>query len=584
MPLDMMTSVAALVTSRPLIVLYIRFSDPSQMAGISEDRQQYHADALAEKTGKQIDLVYIDRGASGYHETHMKNEYGRLHRDIESGKIPTGSEIWVESLDRLSRADPVMASHRRTTLLVAGMTIVLTPDGKRISRFGEHAVSDLFSATGHEVGNHQASKDKSERMKRSHDNRRGTDSAIMPSWIVKERDVQSVTTIRSGKQITRTQAVVIGKRVDPVKEAILRRLGCDILLKMGFDTAATLLNREGIPTMNGRKLGRTEAVWDAASIRSIFMDRKVLGLQEICHYENGKKVRTGQYVATYPAIMTEMEYFTLWNTIRARQKGTWMADGRKTGQMTNIFGALAKCAECGNRMVAQTRGRGTHYYFVCSMAKAGKCKARKYHRLDAIESAALGMLAEVAISNAEVPADDPAHDLVPLLDAARMEAAKLKARRDSSNDTWHDHKADTEKRQDFERHDGQWRESQAAVTKLEHQIATLRTATPAVEVFEGVRQLLADMATQTPSQSEPERIAIRQKIASALPQIVKSLTFDPFGNFVVQMVPGLSADARHQWCVAVHGATAAMGVGLTGAPFQVAGRDASAQTVTMSKS
>lgn len=581
MPLDMMTTTAALV--RPLIVLYIRFSDPSQMAGISEDRQQHHADALSERTGKKIDLVYIDRGASGYHETHMKNEYGRLHRDIESGKIPTGSEIWVESLDRLSRADPVMASHRRTTLLVAGMTIVLTPDGKRISRFGEHAVSDLFSATGHEVGNHQASKDKSERMKRSHDNRRGTDSAIMPSWIIKERDVQSVTTVKSGKTITRTQAVVIGKSVDPVKEAILRRLGCDILLKMGFDTAATLLNREGIPTMNGRKLGRTEAVWDAASIRSIFMDRKVLGEQEICHYENRKKIRTKQYVATYPAIMSETEYFTLWNTIRERQKGTWMADARKTGQMTNLFGALAKCSECGNRMVAQTRGRGTHYYFVCSMAKAGKCKARKYHRLDAIESAALGMLGEVALSNAAIPVDDPAANLVPLLDAARMGCAKLKARRDSSNDAWHDDKTDTEKRGDFERHDGQYRESQAAVTKLEHQIAALRTAKPAVEVFGQVRRLLADMDAQTPSQTEPERIAIRQKIAAALPAIVKSLTFDPFGNFVVQMVPGLSQEAFYQWRVAVHGATAAMGAGLTGAPFQVASHGTSARTVRMIK-
>jgi len=51
-----------------------------------------------------------DEGLSAYHQKHIKSgALGVFLEAILAGKIPAGSVLIVEGLDRLSRAEPLLA-------------------------------------------------------------------------------------------------------------------------------------------------------------------------------------------------------------------------------------------------------------------------------------------------------------------------------------------------------------------------------------------------------------------------------------------------------------------------------------------
>jgi hypothetical protein len=238
----------------------------------------------------------------------------------------------------------------------------------------------------------------------------------------------------------------------------------------------------------------------------------------------------------YPAVMTEAEFFRLHEVIKARKRGS-SADGRKLGQVTNLFGNLARCELCGNRMTVQTRGKGYHLYFACSMGKLKKCEASKYHRLDAIEAGVLSWLATAAVGSMSKPADDPAKIMMDELEICQMEAARLETRRNNANDELMDDRNDPAKRRDYDRHHANWQEKLSQVRRLESAIAAKRNEKPASEEFEAMRRLVTGLN----GLPEAKRIETRSMIAGALPAIVKALTFDPTGNMTLTTVDDLPA-------------------------------------------
>lgn len=124
-------------SNKGLVYSYLRFSDPKQSAGGSTDRQLAYAAKWAAEHGLALDtrLSLRDEGLSAYHQQHIKTgALGVFLRAVEDGRVPAGSVLIVEGLDRLSRAEPLQAQAQLGQIVNAGITVVTASDGKTYSR------------------------------------------------------------------------------------------------------------------------------------------------------------------------------------------------------------------------------------------------------------------------------------------------------------------------------------------------------------------------------------------------------------------------------------------------------------------
>jgi DNA invertase Pin-like site-specific DNA recombinase len=110
---------------------YKRFSSPKQARGDSIRRQTEFEQRVIEMMGLVFDdsIDLTDRGVSGYRGDSAK--FGALAeflRRVESGRIPKGSVLLVENIDRLSRENVLDAFHLFSGIIRSGITIVTAND------------------------------------------------------------------------------------------------------------------------------------------------------------------------------------------------------------------------------------------------------------------------------------------------------------------------------------------------------------------------------------------------------------------------------------------------------------------------
>ncbi|WP_322092776.1 recombinase family protein [Paraburkholderia bannensis] len=155
----------------PRVYSYIRFSSPSQADGTSIERQSEYAADWAVKNGYKLDdtLTLRDEGLSAYHQRHIeRGALGTFLKAIEDGHVPPGSILIVESLDRLSRAEPIIAQNLLTSIVLAGIEVVTASDNTRYSRETVKANPGiLFMALGSMLRANNESETKSDRIKRA---------------------------------------------------------------------------------------------------------------------------------------------------------------------------------------------------------------------------------------------------------------------------------------------------------------------------------------------------------------------------------------------------------------------------------
>lgn len=148
---------------------YLRFSDPKQAAGSSADRQIAYAQRWAADRGMVLDesLSLRDEGLSAYHQRHItQGALGVFLLAIEEGKIAPGSVLVVEGLDRLSRAEPVLAQAQLAQIVNAGITVVTASDGREYNRASLKAQPmDLVYSLLVMIRAHEESDTKSKRVK-----------------------------------------------------------------------------------------------------------------------------------------------------------------------------------------------------------------------------------------------------------------------------------------------------------------------------------------------------------------------------------------------------------------------------------
>ena len=109
---------------------YIRFSTPEQRKGDSVRRQTDAAQGWCERNNVRLDTstTFRDLGKSAYLGEHRKNPdrhaLAAVLKMVEEGRIPRGSHLIIESLDRLTREHVRAGLMLLLGLIEAGIRIV----------------------------------------------------------------------------------------------------------------------------------------------------------------------------------------------------------------------------------------------------------------------------------------------------------------------------------------------------------------------------------------------------------------------------------------------------------------------------
>src|SRR5664279_1857739 len=119
----------------PVGYSYARFSRAEQSQGDSLRRQLERTRNFAAELGVTLDETLTDLGVSAYRgKNRIEGALGEFHRRVQSGQIERGSYLFIESLDRMSREEVIVALQPFLTLIEAGIIIATVADRQTYSR------------------------------------------------------------------------------------------------------------------------------------------------------------------------------------------------------------------------------------------------------------------------------------------------------------------------------------------------------------------------------------------------------------------------------------------------------------------
>src|SRR3981081_1131127 len=119
---------------RPKAFSYIRMSTDIQLKGDSLRRQRVASKLYAEMHGLDLveDFDLHDIGVSAFKGKNIASgAFGRFLTAVREGRIEKGSYLLVESFDRMSRQEPIVALQPFMDIVNNGVVLV-TLDDKRV--------------------------------------------------------------------------------------------------------------------------------------------------------------------------------------------------------------------------------------------------------------------------------------------------------------------------------------------------------------------------------------------------------------------------------------------------------------------
>lgn len=360
---------------------YIRFSTPEQSKGDSLRRQLELSESYAREHGLILDNMR-DLGLSAFKGEHRTKgtALGRFLTLVKEGKIPKGSTLLVESLDRLSREQVSDAYDQFRNIIKAGVRIVTLCDGMEYTResvdanIGQLMISLVIMSRANEE-----SATKSKRLKASWNNKRENIgqrkiTARAPAWLELSADKTVFNAI-------------------PERAEIIRRIFMDKLGGKGTRLIALELNHQKawLPNVQKRNGGLPE--WRESYIQKILRSSAVIGEyqpHQLVTDSEGKTTRQpiGESIKGYfPAVVSEKIFYSV--QTRLQQDVTRAGNGGgRNGTISNLFGHIAKCGYCGSSVAYINKGKSPKggSYLVCDAARrhVSNCN-RNYIRYDEFE-------------------------------------------------------------------------------------------------------------------------------------------------------------------------------------------------------
>jgi DNA invertase Pin-like site-specific DNA recombinase len=297
-------------------------------------------------------LSCLDAGRSAYHGRHRddKAALGRFLEYVREGRVPRGSYLVIENLDRLSREDERTALRLWLDILDAGINIVqLHPE--TVFRHERSEMVDIIRAIIELSRGHSESRMKSVRSLANWDkavrqareeNRRIT--RRLPSWV----------------EWTETGLALVSERATVV---------CRIfeLARAGFGMASIVkkLNVEKVPAFGdrvadgngghrkaeGQRLGCGQ--WRTSYVRQILCDRRATGQYQPRDSRDQPK---GDAIPNYyPRAVSDEDFYAARAAVAGRKIAGQNRQGRIGDGVANLFGGLLRHARDGSTFYAATR-------------------------------------------------------------------------------------------------------------------------------------------------------------------------------------------------------------------------------------
>lgn len=409
--------------NKGLVYSYLRFSDPKQSAGGSTDRQIAYAAKWAAEHNLELDtrLSLRDEGLSAYHQQHVKSgALGVFLRAVEDGRVPHGSVLIVEGLDRLSRAEPLQAQAQLAQIVNAGITVVTASDGKTYSRQRlKDNPMDLVYSLLVMIRAHEESDTKSKRVKASV-------RRLCEKWI----DGSYRGPINQGHDPSWIQKTEDGWAIDQDRgKAVLRMLE---LYKTGYGgkRIVEILDEEGLHLYSTSQFNVSTQVY------------RIIKLQQLAGHKP-IKVDDDEYLLRdyYPALITEADWAELQRI--ANENGRRRVSGELPHIITGL--GITKCGYCGRPMSGQNlaskprlpdgRIRDGYRRLLCASASAYAegCPVPGSTSVAPVERAIMSFCSDIVNLQSLYGSDRSAAPRKRVLDA-RQEIEAIKAQLDKLTD------------------------------------------------------------------------------------------------------------------------------------------------------
>jgi DNA invertase Pin-like site-specific DNA recombinase len=333
---------------------YIRFSRGTQAKGNSTDRQLEIAPRVARDKGWELDgnLSIADLGLSAFKKANLgsKGKLGAVLTAVQTGKIPKGSVMILEALDRLTRAQLDEAYDLFRDLLRAGLEIYVDKGGRHYTKDSLKNPIDLLIAIVELNAANEFSALLAER--------------VGKAWRKKRENL-----VTKGERLT-TRAVGWVDRETwkpiPQRVAIVKRIFKMYDQGHGISTIVRHFNREKVPTW-GDKRHSKQGDWNSSYVSQLLHSRAVIGefQPHVCQSaESGnyyRRSKAGEPIANYyPTIIDRDLFFRVQGKLGNSKKAA------RTDRIVNLFSGVAYC-ECGSKMyLANSMKKGiAHKYYTC---------------------------------------------------------------------------------------------------------------------------------------------------------------------------------------------------------------------------
>lgn len=344
---------------------YIRFSTTAQgdEGRDSERRQTEWRDRFMAAHSDYVldDTLYADRGVSGYSGKHRNEALGQFLGQVEAGRVPAGSILLVENIDRLTRLETTEAWDLVAGIIKRGVAVQT-----QIARYDQEA---LNSGTVHGLmaemqRAHHESKRKSEMMRasraRARDQARSegrVTTAMCPAWL-QTCDASGATAAPGGGPVPAKDAagfLPIPEAADTVRWIFQMR-------------AEGLSQRHIERSLNAEATWQRPNGWRTSYIKKILSNPAVIGeYQPYTTGQDGTRRADGPPIqGYYPRVVEPELYHTVQKLLEANR-----GKGGRVGKKRNIFTHVAECGYCGGSMTFTDKGNPAWRYLVCDKAARG---------------------------------------------------------------------------------------------------------------------------------------------------------------------------------------------------------------------
>ncbi|GAB6143491.1 recombinase family protein [Desulfocicer niacini] len=394
------------IPHEPHCYVYIRFSTQEQENGDSLRRQLSLAKSFAKEKNLTINDSYIlvDDGLSGFSGAHKKyGKFGEFLKSVEQNKIPRGSFLLIESLDRLSRQDPLEAFTPFQTIINKDITIETT--GSIRSTYSKEELTknpmSILSSMLEMIRANSESSHKSERLSEAWQNKK-----------LKASKDKTPMTSKAPAWVNLNKEIMVYEEI-PERCKLVKEIFEMSAEGIGMFSITRSINKQKIPTWQPNILKNTQG-WRKSYIYKILHNRAVLGEFQPHKLIERKKPRAdikgmkksipdGDPITGYfPPIVSEELFYRVQERLKANT-----GRGGKTGKISNLFSHVAKCGYCGSSMSFVNKGAlQSDKSFVCDSGRRGVgCKYVSFPHHE-FEEAFLRLCNELNVEDLIVDADN----------------------------------------------------------------------------------------------------------------------------------------------------------------------------------